>query len=498
MIKEMQYRTLLKEFNKTGEITMSSRKSGMSRKTGSKYLKLGKSPGELRKAHTWRTRKDPFEDVANEINEMLSNAPELEALTIFTYLQEKYPGKFHDGQLRTMERRVKQWRLTEGKPQIVSIPQIHKPGELMELDWTNMNRLKITICGEPFKHLLCHTVLTYSNWEWAEIASSESFLSLKQGFQSALRRLGAVPRILQTDNSSTATHQVKKGEKARDFNHTYKSLLEHYGVKPRSINVNSPDENGDVESANGHLKRRIEQRLLIRGSRDFSSIDEYRDFLHNIIIKANSNRADKVKEELRVMRELPDIFLPEYTEHETTVSSFSTVRVNKVVYSVPTSLKDKKVRLHVYENRIEIHVGRKLFETITRRTGTGYCVDYRHVIESLRRKPGAFANCRYKDQCFPSEIYRVAYERLGERFDDKRADKEYLEILGMAAEHGEDKVSDVLEELIRKKQGFTMDTVKQALDIEIVIPEVERPAPSLLSYDSFLNMARRVICLLIH
>ena len=269
-------------------------------------------------------------------------------------------------------------------------------------------------------------------------------------------------------------------------------------MQPRSINVNSPDENGDVESANGHLKRRIKQYLLLRGNCDFSSIDEYRDFLNCLLIKVNRNRADKVSEELRVMRELPEVFLPEHTEHETTVSSFSTVRVKKVVYSVPSRLIGHKVRLHVYEDRIEIRTGTILIDTIPRKTGTGYCIDYRHVIESLRRKPGAFANCRYKDQCFPTNVYRVAYERLGEQFDERRADKEYLEILGMAAEHGEEKVSDILSELIEKKQMFTMDTVKQALKIEVVIPEVKRPAPSLSSYDSFLSMVGRVICLLIH
>ena len=498
MIKEMQYRTLIKEFNKSGEITMSSMKSGMTRKTGSKYLKLGKSPEELRKPHTWSTRKDPFTDVADEISKLLEDAPELEPLTIFTHIQEKYPGKYADGQLRTLERRVKKWKMMKGKSQIVSISQTHEPGRLMELDWTCMNKLMITICGEHFKHKLCHAVLTYSNWNWAEIAFSESFQSLKKGFQSAVRRLGAVPKILQTDNSSTATHQVKKGKKARDFNHNYKSLLEHYGVRPRSINVNSPDENGDVESANGHLKRRMEQYLLLRGSREFSSVDEYRSFLYGILIRGNKNRAAKVKEELQVMRELPELLLPEYTEHDTTVSSFSTIRVKKVVYSVPSRLKGHKVRLHVYEERIEIRTGSTLLDTLTRKTGTGYRINYRHVIESLRRKPGAFANCRYKDQLFPSEMFSVAYERLQDEFDERRADKEYLEILSLAAGHGEEKVSNILADLLLKKRCFTMDTVKQALQIPVMIPIVKIPKPSLSSYDSFLDMARRVICLVIH
>lgn len=500
MIKETQYRTLLKEFNKSGEITMSSMKSGMTRKTGSKYLKLGKSPNELRQAHTWRTRPDPFADVTNEIDEMLNNALELQPLTIFTYLQEKYPGKFKDGQLRTLERRVKEWKMENGKAKILSIPQSHAPGRLMELDWTCMNELMITINGVDFKHLLCHTILTYSNWEWAEIAFSESFQSLKKGFQSAVYRLGAVPEILQTDNSSTATHQVQKNKKARDFNHNYKTFLEHYGVSPRSINVNSPDENGDIESANGHLKRRINQYLLLRGSRDFSSIEEYRIFLDDILLRGNKNKAAKVKEELQVMCELPEIRLPEFTEDHTTVSSFGTIRVKKMVYSVPPRLKNQKIRIHIYEDKIKLFSGAgiKCIGTIPRKPGKGYCIDYRHVIETFRRKPGAFANCRYKDQLFPSEIFSEAYEQLQNQFNERLADREYIEILYLAFNHGEDRVSGILSGLINRKERFTMETVKQKLDIPMSIPKLNRPKPSLGSYDYFLSLMRSVICLLIH
>lgn len=490
MIKDTQYRTLLKEFNKSGEVKMSSMKSGMRRKTGAKYLKQGKGPDELRKPHTWRTRKDPFADVADEISSMLENAEELTPITIFTHLQEKYPGRFADGQLRTLERRVKDWRIENGKPQIVSIAQSHIPGRLMELDWTGMNELMITICGVHFKHLLCHAVMTYSNWDWAEIAFSESFQSLKKGFQSAVYRLGAVPDILQTDNSSTATHQVEKGRKARDFNYNYKTFLDHYGVIPRSINVNSPDENGDIESANGHLKRRIDQYLHLRGSRDFGSIEQYRNFLEDVLIRGNKNRASKVKDELEVMRELPEVRLPEYTEEDKTVSSFGTVRVKKVAYSVPTRLKGHKVRVRVYEDRIELFSGRKHIDTISRKTGVGYSVDYRHVIESFRRKPGAFANCRYKDQLFPNEVFLKVYERLQEQFDERLADKEYLEILNLAAGHGEDKVSDILRELISGKKRLIMDMVKEKLDLPVVIPELNRPAPALSSYDSLLSQVK--------
>ena len=344
MITDFQYRRLIKVFNCTGEVLMSSIKSGMDRKTGAKYIRNGKSPSEHKRPHRWRTRLDPFADVKDELEALLNKADDLEGLTIFQHFQKKYPGKFDDGQLRTLERRVKAWKMERGKCKVLSIPQIHVPGKLMELDWTCMNELQITIEGVLFKHLLSHAVLTYSNWAWAEIAYSESFLSLKKCFQSAVFRLGAVPEILQTDNSTAATHQVHAGKKARDFNIGYFDFLDHYGVKPRTINVNSPDENGDIESANGHLKRRIEQHLLLRGSRDFPSIDEYKNFLVNILIKANHNRADKVKEELSSMRELPEIRLPEYTEEDKIVNSFGTIRIKKVAYSVPSRFVKRQLK----------------------------------------------------------------------------------------------------------------------------------------------------------
>ena len=490
MITDFQYRRLIKVFNCTGEVLMSSIKSGMNRKTGGKYIRNGKSPSEQKRPHTWRTRLDPFADVNDELEVLLNKADDLEALTIFQHFQKEYPGKFDDGQLRTLERRVKAWKMERGKCKILSIPQVHEPGNLMELDWTCMNALQITIEGVPFKHLLSHAVLTYSNWEWAEIAYSESFLSLKKCFQSTVFRLGAVPKILQTDNSSTATHQVHTGKKARDFNIGYLTFLDHYGVKPRTINVNSPDENGDIESANGHLKRRIEQHLLLRGNRDFSSIDGYRNFLVNILLKANCNRTDKVKEELDLMRELPEIRLPEYIEEEKMVSSFGTVRVKKVAYSVPSRLKNCKVRVRVYEDRIMIFTGVKHLLTLNRKNGTGYCIDYRHVIKTLQRKPGAFANCHYKEQLFPQESFLGAYEYLTAKYGERVGDREYLEILNLAAMEGEDKVADILKEILSKKVQLTPENVKLKLNIPMSFPSVKISQPKFSTYDSLLTERR--------
>jgi|APSaa5957512622_1039677.scaffolds.fasta_scaffold16389_1 hypothetical protein len=495
MIKETQYVKLRKEYNSSGDKSMSSLKSGMNRKTGSKYLKLGKSPLELKQPHTWRTRKDPFEDVIDEVHETLNKAEELEPLIIFEKLQEKYPNKFHDGQLRTLERRVKAWKLQHGKSKLLSFPQVHTPGELMELDWTCMNKLEITISGELFKHKLCHTILTYSNWEWAEIAYSENFLSLKKTFQSTIYNLGSVPKILQMDNSSTATHNVKKGKKARELNESYSSLLDHYKVKSRMINVNSPDENGDIESANGHLKKKIDQYLRYRGSRDFLTIEDYDIFLKEILCKVNAHRAEKVKIELDVMHELPVVRLPEYSEEDKMVNSFGMIRVKTISYSLPSKLKGSRVRVRVYDDVIKVFSGRKELAILPRKRGTGYSVDYRHIIESLRRKPGAFANCQYKNQLFPSDIYFTTYELLKSKYNELRADKEYIQILYFAFKHGEEKVANILQGILEEHTLLTMDTVKAKLNIQVKIPHINIPKPSLLSFDKFLSKVGGLVCL---
>jgi hypothetical protein len=98
---------------------------------------------------------------------LLEVNPGLEGKTIFEYLQRRYTGRFAEGQLRTLQRRVKVWRATEGPVREVFFAQRHQPGRLSASDFTHMSELGITIQGQSFPHLLYHLVLTYSNWESA-------------------------------------------------------------------------------------------------------------------------------------------------------------------------------------------------------------------------------------------------------------------------------------------------------------------------------------------
>ena len=243
-------------------------KAGMDEKTARKYRECGQLPSEIKTDHTWRTRKDPFEGIWDGIKSMLTINPGLEAKTIFEDLQRRYPGRFADGQLRTLQRRIKNWRATEGPPKEIFFAQIHKPGELCQSDYTHMDKLGVTIGGVPFDHLIYHFVLTYSNWETGTVCFSESFESLSQGLQNALWELGGVPQQHRTDCLTSAVNKMSHPE---EFTIRYQDLVDYYGITPCKTNPASPNENGDVEQRNYRFKKAVDQALMLRGHRDFKT-----------------------------------------------------------------------------------------------------------------------------------------------------------------------------------------------------------------------------------
>lgn len=426
---------------------MSAMKSGMDRKTARKYLNHPERLSQPRPRRTWRTRTDSLARIWQEAEPRLRLAPELEAKALFEHLLMLRPELVQVEELRTFQRRVRQWRLEHGPAPEVIFPQDHCPGEVMQLDWTHAKELAVSIAGQPLDHLLCQAVLPYSNWQWATRCQSESLLSLRAGLQAALFRLGKVPKLLQIDNSSAATHQIS-GEGKRDFNPEFLSLVAHYGLAARTIHVGCPNENGDVESHNGHLKRRLEQHLLLRGHRDFASEAAYDEFLAEVLTKANSPRTVKVAEELALMRELPPTRLCEYDEVECRVCSHSTIRVKRVAYSVPARFIGRRLRARVYERHLEVYHGAEQIGQMPRPTGRQAVIDYRHVIEALLRKPGAFARYHYREELFPSSTYRRAYDRLVQDHGPGPGELEYLRLLKLTAELGSSAVEGLLSELL--------------------------------------------------
>jgi len=487
MITEHQYRKLMNEYQKSGQVGLAALKASMDRKTAAQYLAAGHGP-QLHRERWWRTRTDPLMAIWPEAEAWLRRAPEIEKKLLFEHLLATRPGEVNMRSLRTFYERVAQWKREHGQPREVFFPQARTPGESLQLDWTNVGEFKVQIAGESFPHLLCHTVLPYSNWEWAVPCRSESFLSLKMGLGATLWELGGVPVNLQTDQSSTATHTLSRKGQERGFNNDYLELCGHYKLEPVTINKACPNENGDIESAHGHLKRRVATHLALRARRDFSDEQEYAGFIAQICRGANALRQERVAEELTMLRALPATRYPEADEIAVRVSSYSTARVKNSAYSLPSQLIGAVVVAQVTEAEIcFLHAGKEVARYRRRRSQEA-AIDYRHVIHSLLRKPGAFAGYIYREELFPRAVFRQAYDRLKEQ-KAPQADRIYVRILAIAAECGEDEVAHALGGLLREDilptEDGVRDRMSQPADAQ---PSMAHFEPEIASYDQLLEV----------
>lgn len=460
MVSDHQIRRLKKYMKTERYKSGAAAKAGMDEKTARKYCRLGKLPSEVKVEHTWRTRQDPFEDVWDEVVEKLSLNPGFEAQSLFDYLKRQYPGKFLDGQLRTLQRRIKRWRALEGPGKEVFFPQNHHPGHLCQSDFTHMKHLGIRICGRPFDHLLYHFVLTYSNWESGMICFSESFESLSEGLQNALWQLGGIPKEHQTDSLSAA---VRKNCSAYEFTDRYSALMRYYDLSARKSNVNSPHENGDVEQRHYRFKKSIEQALLLRDSRDFNSREEYNDFLQKHLKQLNACREDRLLEELKLLKKLPARRLESCKHSRVRVTQSSTIRVNHKVYSLHSRLIGEWVQVRLYMEYLEVWYAQRKIEKLPRLIGSdSYYIQYRHIIDWLVRKPGAFENYRYREALFPTHRFRMAYDEL-KKTHPTRSAAQYLEILYLAAYESEVKVDNALKILLEQQRPIHPQSIKALL-----------------------------------
>ena len=460
-----------------------------SRKTVARYEQLGKLPSDLKEPRQYRTRQDPFADDWPQVEQMLRDAPELEAKTLFEWLCERNLGKYQEGQLRTLQRRVFDWRALNGDKTAV-LEQVHRPGESLQSDGTWLSELEITIAGEPFKHILIHCVLPYSNWEWGVIAQSESLLAYQRALQATLFRLGAAPTYHQTDNASAVTFQVRGEAGKRDYNQGYVELLNHFGMQPRTIQVGSPEQNGDIETSNGGLKRSLRQHLLMRGSRDFDTLEEYKQFLEGVMAKRNEGRQERLAEEMAVMQPLKAQAISTYQEVRVKVNRGGMIRVQNNSYSVPTSLIGYQVRVHIYEWHLEVRYGHQVVETIPRLVGQNkQQINYRHLIDSLLRKPGGFRNYRYREALFPSLVFRQAWEQLQKWHSPRKADLTYLRVLNLAAKHQESEVAAALKALLAQSAQWDETDVEPFLQRQqpAPVPSLEPAQIDLNRYDRLLR-----------
>lgn len=420
--------------------------------------------------------------------------PALEAKTLFGHLQRKYPGEFSDGQLRTLQRRIKTWRALEGKGKEVYFEQVHKPGIVCQSDFTHMSGLGIRINGQPFHHMIYHFVLPYSNWETGTICFCESFESLSEGLQNALWELGGVPQTHQTDRLSAAVHKTSHPD---EFTERYRSLLWHYGLKARKIQSGRANENGDVEQGHHRFKKAVEQALMLRGSPNFESRQTYQRFLEKLFRQLNANRAGRFSEEINVLRRLPHNRLESCKHLSVKVGKGSTIRVNHNVYSVNSRLIGEWVKVRLYAEYLEVWFAQRCIEKIPRLRGEGkHAIQYRHIIDWLVRKPGAFENYRYRSDLFPTHRFRIAYDSL-KRQIPQRASKEYLKILHLAARENETAVDKAIAHLIDQYKNINFESVKSIVADKLRLDDpkdVFIQAVDLRAYDRLLNTSSDKSC----
>ncbi len=347
MVTDRLFRRLRKLLQTETTLANAADKAGVDDKTARKYRDSDRLPTERRVPRTWRTWEDPFQDVWPELQEMLRLNPGLEARTLFADRQRRFP----DGPRRTLQRRLKHWRATEGPPKEVGVAQTHEPGRLWASDFTHMTELGVTIASEPFDHLVYHFVRTYSNWETGTVCFSESWEGLGEGRQNALGELGGVPRQHRTDRLSAA---VKADPDPEMFPRRYPARLAHYGLQGQAIPPRQAHENGDLEQSPYRFQPAVDQALMLRGSREFATRGEDQAFLRKAMAGRNANRRERFAEEQAVVSSLPLRRLERGRRVTVRVDAGSTIHVGGNVDSVPSRLSGERVEVHVGAERWEV------------------------------------------------------------------------------------------------------------------------------------------------
>lgn len=494
MVTDAQVRLLRRKIMAKKTLTVAAAAAGMSERTARKWRR-GPLPSETTKPRSWRTRIDPFADVwEREIVPLLTGdaGGVLQATTIIDVLEERAPGRHGHGQLRTLQRRIRDWRALHGPAKEVFFEQQHVPGREAAIDFTHATDLGVTVAGRPLRHLLFQLVLSFSGWRWIGLAFGETFEALVEGVQQAIWELGGVPEVLRSDNLSAATHELKQSG-GRVLNDRFRAVLEHYGLRSTRIRPGESHENGVVEQAHNRSKSAIAQALIVRGHSDFESLDAYVTFVRQVIDRGfNRHVAEKLALERQHLRALPPARIPGYTTFQPVVRRWSTIRIGSRVYSVPSRLIGHKVEVRQHPDVVEVFYKGQVAETMPRLHGPlEHRIDYRHVIWSLVRKPGAFARYRYREELFPSMTFRRAYDALRAARGD-RADVEYVRILHLAASTMESLVESALVALLDRGEPLDYAAVRAIASPERpAVPAINIGAPDLRVYDGLLARGAR-------
>jgi len=474
--------------NKEATQVVAAARSGMSLRTATR---LEKDPATFLvpnpRVRSYRTRKDPFESVWDlELVPLLREHPELMAVTLLRDLQRRHPGEYPDKLHRTLQRRVQHWLGVHGPGRVVMFPQLHPPGEMGITDFTEADELQVTLAGRPFPHRLFHFRLACSGWEAVSVVlGGESYPALAEGLRQALSDLGGVPKTHRTDSLSAA---YKNLTSVADFTAAYEQLCRHYGMQPTRNNRGECHENGAIEGPNGHLKRRLDQALLLRNSRDFIDLATYRLWIHDQVARINARGDRQLQAERPFLAALPAHPPVTWQPVPVKVTTFSTIIVRKGVYSVPSSLRGLRLMVHLFDDRLECFLGSSPVLTVTRvrpdpskPNSYIYAINYRHIIGSLSRKPAAFRNLAYRDKMHPRPVFQRAWEAIDAVLEPRLACREYVGLLQLAFEQVcEDALADRLQSIL---DGGGIPSLAELRAEFTKPPEVDIPTITIIHHD---------------
>jgi transposase InsO family protein len=443
----------------------------------------------------WRTRADPLAGVWDtEVVPMLEGAPSLMAVTLLEELQRRYPERFGDSVLRTLQRRVGQWRAEHGGEREIYFAQEHPPGRLGLSDFTVADELGISLGGLAFPHRLYQFALAHSGWRHVRVVlGGESFQSLAAGLQEALWMAGGVPEEHRTDSLSAAFNNLAEREALTE---RYQTLCEHYGLRPSRNNTGVSHENGAIEARQGSLKKGLDQALLLRGSREFGELAAYEQFVAETVRRLNARCARGWEVERACLKPLPAHRTADFEELDARVSKFGVFTAKGVLYSVPSRLAGHRLKVRLHSTHLEAWLGgvkvfqcERLFASAAERHPRR--IDWRHMLPSLKRKPGAFARWVLRDAMFPRSEYAQAWESINAKLPERAACRLMVELLDLA-----DRANVVAELAGVLAAGQARDELP---DIEVLrerfaprpltMPEVQVQLPPASVYDELLEAA---------
>ena len=449
-------------------------------------------PSQKRTPRT-RRRPDPLAGIfEQEVLPLLQREPYLRAVTIFEELLRRHP-ELTQSVRRTLERRVRHWRALHGPEQEVIFAQRQPPGRMGLSDFTAANDLGVNIAGEPLPHLLYHFRLPYSGFEYAEVVvgGGESFAALSNGLQQALWTLGGAPAEHRTDSLSAAFRNLAKADR-EDLTERYRALCAHYRMRPTRNNRGVPHENGSVESAHGHLKRALDQALLLRGSRQFDELGAYHRFLAELVARRNARHRARIDAERAALLPLPPRRVQDFEHEQVWVTSHSGFTLRRVFYSVPSQLIGHRLTVHLFADRLVLFLGSCELMTLPRGKPVaghrGHVVNYHHLIHALRRKPMALRDLVYRDQLFPRTAYRRTFDALRDALDDRQACRCMVGLLALAHDQGcEAALAEHLDHLLAAGRLPDLAALQQRfLPDPAALPQVNVRAGSLADYDQLL------------